>query len=376
MNCPNIPEIDLGEFGAVIKTSLMGRRYPLGGVMELTDRCNLNCVHCYINQPAGNCKARSSELTTDQIKSILKQAAEAGTLFMTFSGGEVFLRKDFLEIYTYAKTLGLLVSIFTNTTLITPKIADVLYEMPPRLIDITIYGASQETYEKLTRVPGSYQSCMRGISLLKERGIPFSLKTMLLTINKHELGKMQAMAESFGVRFRYDGTLWPRMDGSLTPFDYQIPVEELIAMDFEVPERYDEWIRLARDFSGYPVRAKKVFSCNGGVQSYNITSSGKMTFCTMVRKPTYNLQEMSFMEAWNKIGELRQLERQLDTPCQTCTLGALCTQCPGWSQAIHGDNETPVDFLCAIAHERKKQVDQFLRYNILVEKSEEAMRYE
>ena len=373
MSCPNIPEIDMGELGAAINAQTGGRRYPLSGMMELTDRCDLNCVHCYINQPAGSQQARSNELSTDQIKDILQKAAEAGTLFMTFTGGEVLLRQDFPEIYTYARRLGILVSIFTNATLITPEIADLLYEIRPHMVDITLYGATKETYEKVTRIPGSFNRCLRGISLLKERGIPFSLKTLLLTTNKHELPKMQSIAEEFGVSFRYDNTLWPRQDGGLEPFEHQIPVEELIAMDFEDPERRAEWVRLASDFSGFPVRAKKVFSCNGGVKSYHIDSAGKMCFCTMVRQPSYDLNEMSFMEAWEKIGELRDLNRQLITPCQSCTLGALCTQCPGWSQAIHGDNETPVDFICVLAHERKKHVDEFLRYNTV---SEEIMSYE
>ncbi|MDF1521017.1 MAG: radical SAM protein [Brevefilum sp.] len=376
MTCPNIPEIDLGDLGAAIHAQMKGRRYPLSGMMELTDRCDLNCVHCYINQPAGSIQSRSKELSTDQIKDILRQAVEAGTLFMTFTGGEVFLRQDFQEIYTYARRLGLLVTIFTNATLITPRIADLLDEIRPQMVEITLYGATKETYERVTRIPGSYDRCLNGINLLREKGIKFSLKTMLLNSNKHELAQMQAMAEEFGVSLRYDGTLWPRMDRGLAPFKQQIPVEEMITMDFEDPERREEWIRLARDFSGFTGREKYVFSCNGGVQSYHIDSAGNMCFCTMVREPAYSLGEMSFMEAWRKIGELRKLERQLSTPCQTCTLGALCTQCPGWSQAIHGDNESPVEFNCAMAHERKKQVDQFLRYNVLIEENEEALSYE
>ncbi len=374
MSCPHIPEIDMGDFGAAINAQTAGRRYPLSGMMELTDRCDLNCVHCYINQPAGSQEARAKELSTEQVKGMLDQAAAAGTLFMTFTGGEVFLRKDFPEIYIHARRLGMLVSIFTNATLITPQIADLLNDIRPHVVDITLYGATQETYEAVTRVPGSYARCMRGIRLLKERNIHFTLKTLLLTVNQHELAAMQALAEEFGVEIRYDNTLWPRQDGGLEPFDVQIPVEELIAMDFEDPERMEEWLRLARDFSGQFTRAENVFSCNGGVKSYHIDSAGRMCFCTMVRQPAYDLKAMSFVEAWEKIGELRQLKRQKTTPCQTCTLGALCTQCPGWSQAIHGDNETPVDFICALAHERKKQIDKFLRYNSVV--SEEVVSYE
>ena len=126
MDCSVLPELDLADWGSEIQKQLKGRRFPLTGMFELTDRCNLNCVHCYINQPAGNQVARSKELTTNQVKNILDQVAAAGCLFLTFTGGEVLLRPDFPEIYLHAKQLGILVSIFTNGTLFSQRVIDLL----------------------------------------------------------------------------------------------------------------------------------------------------------------------------------------------------------------------------------------------------------
>ncbi len=108
-------------------------------------------------------------------------------MWLLFTGGEIFARKDFLDIYTHAKKRGLLITLFTNGTQITPAIADYLADWRPFAIEITLYGRTRETYERLTRVPGSFDRCMRGIRLLKERGLPLKLKTVAVTINRHEM---------------------------------------------------------------------------------------------------------------------------------------------------------------------------------------------
>ena len=344
MDCATCPELNLDEWGEQLLAPLQGRRYPLGGMLELTERCNLACVHCYINQPAGSRLAQAGEMTTAQIAEILDQIADAGCLFLALSGGELLVRPDFAEIYRYARQRGMLVTLLTNGTLLTPHIADLLADSRPQAVEITLYGATPGTYEAVTQIPGSYARCRRGIELLLERGLPLTLKSVLLTINRHELAEMRAFAERLGVKFRYDGMLWPRLDGGKQPFDYRLSLEEMIALDREDPERQRAWAKAAESFSGQMVRAEYVYSCGAGLQSFHIDSAGRLSVCTMSRRPTYDLLQIGFPEAWEHLGALRQQKRRLDTPCRTCTVGALCTQCPGWSQAVHGDDETPVDF--------------------------------
>jgi len=370
MECSTFAELDLAEFGAVLQAQIKGRRYPLSGMFELTERCNLNCVHCYINQPASSQIARARELTTDQVKGILEQAANAGCLFLTLTGGEPLLRPDFIEIYLHARKLGILASIFTNGTMLTPQIADRLAEVRPPFIEITLYGATQETYEKVTRVPGSYQHCINGIELLKERGLPLFLKSALLTINHHELADMQAFADNLGVKFRYDGQMWPRLDGSKQPLEYQFSPEEMVAIDREDSERLKDVARLSQELSGKEMRGENLYICGGGLLSFYITAIGELKSCGMVRYPTYDLQKVPFKVAWERMGEIRLLKRQKESPCITCDLGALCQQCPAWSQAIHGDNETPVEFLCQLAHLRARLVN-----DIIIKVSEEVLTH-
>ncbi len=345
----------MDEWGESLVAPLNNARYPLSGSIDLTERCNLNCVHCYINQPV-TCKAcREKELSTDQVKSILEKITEAGCLFLVLTGGEPLLRPDFSEIYIHAKRLGLLVTLFTNATLLTPKIADLLAAYRPHMVEITMYGATEKTYEAVTRVPGSFKRFMHGLDLLRERKIRFALKSIVVTLNKHELPEMRAIAESFGTEFRYDGSIYPRLDGDQTPFLYRLSVDDMLEMDQEYPKRAEEWLVKAAEFKGQLIRSEYVYNCGAGLRNFHINHEGKLSICTMVRTPLNNLKSMDFYEAWNNLGELRRKKRQLHTICETCTVGALCGQCPAWSLLVHGDDETPVEFVCQLGKMRARK---------------------
>ena len=352
MDCSVLEEVFIDDWNQGILDKLKGKRYPFGGLFELTDRCNLGCVHCYINQTAGCTQARESELTTGEVKGILDQLVKAGVFSLTFTGGEVFLRQDFLEIYLYAKKIGLLVSIFTNGTLITPKIADVLAEYRPRLMEITLYGGTKETYEKVTGVPGSYNRCVKAIDMIFDRNILLYLKSIILTINASELSMMQNFAKERNLPFRYDGLIWPRLDMTEKSYKYRLNQEELVALDNGDSERMAEWKRIYQSFGGFKTRAEKTFNCGAGLRSFHIDSNGRLSACSMARNPNYDLRTMTFHDAWERIGEIRSYKRELITICRSCEMGGLCNQCPGWSQLVHGDDETPVNFICELAHLR------------------------
>jgi len=362
MDCSIIPELEFGEWGSEMQTRLQGRRYPLSGLLELTDRCNMSCVHCYINQPASSQSARSTEMTTEQVKYVLEQAAEAGCLNLILTGGEILARPDFIEIYRYARRQGILVGLFTNATLITPGLADLFVTERPQFIDITLYGATKETYESITRVPGSYDRCVQGIDLLVERHLPVFLKTSLITKNRLELDAIREFAAQRGLKYRFDPQVWPRLDGSQQPFNYQLSINEILELDAKDPERQQEWIKMADQFGSVATRSNMVFTCGAALQLFHIDSMGRLSGCTMYRNPAYSLLEMSFNEAWERLGEIRKLKRKQDNQCRTCELGGICSVCPGWSQAVHGDNESSIDFLCELAHARAKQIEKW-QYN-------------
>jgi len=145
-------QLRYADFSSRVHRQSAALRIPLSGSIEVTRRCPLHCVHCYNNLPAGD-GARSKELSYKQHRRILDEVADAGCLWLLYTGGEIFQRNDFLDIYTYAKKKGLLLTLFTNGVLITDSIADYLAEWPPFSIEITIYGSTRETYERVPNPP-------------------------------------------------------------------------------------------------------------------------------------------------------------------------------------------------------------------------------
>jgi len=348
------------EFSAQWHGRMVRERVAADASIEVTRRCPLKCAHCYNNLPMDDQAARRGELTADEHKRILDDLAEAGCLWILYTGGEIFARADFLDIYTYAKQKGFLVTLFTNGTLITPRIADHLAQWRPFAIEITLYGATKETYEQLTGIPGSYEHCMRGIHLLLERHLPLSLKTVAVSINRHEIGAMKKLAEGFGVPFKFDGMMNPRVDCSQSPLAVRLQPWEIVKMDLEDPGRVAEWRRFAARFNG-PAPADKsdeVYQCGGGIIGLNIDPAGGMSICSLSEREKYDLRRGTFREGWDHfLGGVRRKKITRVTKCTACEIKSMCGMCPANAELEEGDPESPVDFLCHVAHLRAEALE-------------------
>jgi radical SAM protein with 4Fe4S-binding SPASM domain len=349
------------EFSLDLHNKTAPLQLPVNGTIEVTDRCPLTCVHCYNNLPMNDSAARAREMTTAELKRVMDELAELGCIWLLLSGGEIFARHDFLELYTYAKTKGFIVTLFTNGTMITERIADYLVEYPPFAIEITLYGATKETYEKLTGIPGSYEKCFRGIKLLLDRGLPLKLKTVAVSINVHELGMMQGIAEGLGLEFKFDGMMNPRIDCSQSPLAVRLTPAEIVALDLEDPTRVSEFRRVAADFIPAPPPEGDpgtVYNCGGGVNSFAIDPYGNMTICVLSHVDEYNVKDGSVREGWeNFLRTVRKKKATRITKCTRCALKSFCGSCAANAELEEGDPEAPVDFLCRVAHLRADVFD-------------------
>ena len=229
-------QLAYGDFSADVHQHYKGQRLPLQVSIEVTRRCPLECLHCYNNLPMGDMEAKRRELTKEEHFRVLDELVEMGCFWILYTGGEIFARKDFLEIYTYAKQKGFLITLFTNGTIMTEEIADYLAQWPPFAIEITLYGRTRETYEALTAIPGSYDRCLRGIKLLKERNLPLKLKTVATSVNKHEVLAMRQFVKELGLEFKCDGQINPRIDCSQSPLAIRLTPEEVVALDMSDPK--------------------------------------------------------------------------------------------------------------------------------------------
>ena len=347
-------QVNYGEFTHAVHQRIK-ERVPLDVTLEITHRCPLTCAHCYNNLPMADREAAACELSLDEYKRLLDELHDLGTFWILFSGGEPFARKDFLDIYTYAKQKGFLITIFTNGTILTAAIADHLAEYPPFAIEITLYGHTRETYERLTGVEGSYERCLRGIKLLRERNLPLKLKTVPTSINKHEVLDMQRFAAQLGVEFKYDALINPRTDCSQSPLGVRLRPDEVVALEFSEPKRMSEYRRLleADLASGPPQLSDDLYFCGGGMTSCAIDPYGRMSICVISHQDHYNVRDGSFVEGWNKgLLAIRLKKRRRLTKCNSCQIQSLCGMCPANGELESFDPESPVEFLCEVAHLR------------------------
>ena len=345
------------DFSARLHETVRAGRIPVNVTVEVTRRCPLSCAHCYNNLPMADVAARDAELTTAEHHRLLDELAAAGCLWLLYTGGEVFARRDFLDIYTYAKRRGFIVTLFTNGTLLTPGIADTLVEYRPFAIEITLYGRTRETYERLTGVPGSYDRCLRGIALLKERGLPLTVKTVAVALNVHEVGAMKEFVEAdLGLPFRFDSMMTPRIDCSQSPLEVRLTPEEIVGLDLADPARRREWQDFSCQFVGpqqAPGHEDEVYHCGGGVNSFSVGPTGLMSICVLSHRDTYDLRTGSLEEGWRHfLARVRARKITRVTKCTSCHLKTVCGMCPANAELEAGDPETPVEFLCHVAHLR------------------------
>ena len=350
--------LSYGEFSLALHQKVADQRAPIAGTIEVTRRCPLRCVHCYNNLPLGDREAARNELTYEEHCRIVDEISGAGCLWLLYTGGEIFLRRDFLDIYTYAKKKGLIVSLFTNGVLLTPEVADRLVEWRPFSIEITLYGRTEETYERITGIPGSFERCMRGIRLLLARGLPLELKTMAMSLNKHEIWEMKRFVEEeLGLRFKFDAMISARIDCAQNPLAFRLSPEEVVEFDQGDPRRMAEWGRFCDRFGGPvhpPDQLDRLYHCGAGVNSFGIDPYGKLSIC-MLSNGAYDLRRGRFRAGWEgHLFHLRKKKITRQTKCLSCEIKAMCGMCPANGELENGDPEEPIEFLCQVAHLRAK----------------------
>ena len=351
---------------------MKGKRSLISFDLEVTARCNNNCRHCYINLPARDRKAREKELSFEEIKSIVDEAVSLGALWCLVTGGEPLLREDFFDIYLYLKRKGLLVSVFTNATLIREEHIRLFKRYPPRDIEVSVYGVTKETYERVTRRPGSFAAFIRGLNLLLGSGIKVRLKAMALCSNVSELPEIARFCrEKTKDYFRFDPFLHLRFDGNLARNEEikseRLSSEEIVALERSDPERFQALERgcdklIVPEFSR--VVCNHLFHCGAGSGSFSLGCNGLFRLCSSLWHPdcVYDLTKGSLTDAWHnfipRVRDMRSERREFLQKCRGCPLINLCMWCPAHAYLETGELDAPVDYFCKVAHARAEALQK------------------
>lgn len=336
-------------------------------MLEMTPRCNNNCVHCYINKPKADAEVQGRELSLQQIKTIIDEAASLSVLWVLLSGGEPLLRPDFKDIYLYLKQKGMLVTIFTNASLITDDIAAVLKRYPPREVEVTVYGVTEKTHKRVTR-ENTFIATMEGIDRLLGGGYPVTLKTTVMKSNVQELDNIKKFCEAHTAEtFRYDPILQLRLDGDPTKNNRiqqeRLSPDQIVDLERKDTKRLGLLQKTCRELNDAKRENErnplKVFKCGAGRTSCVVGYDGRLTLCSSLRpeKYGYDLLKGSLADGWNnfvpKIMGLKSNRDEFISRCGNCDLHNLCSWCPAHADLETGQIDSPVEYFCQIAKKRR-----------------------
>jgi len=314
-----------------------GERAPMSAMLEIADRCNEVCVHCYQVQ------GQKGELPTDDWRRVLDELAEMGVLFLTLSGGEVTLRKDFLELVAHARKRGFAVKIFTNGLSMTRELAAALAELAVQEVQISLYSPRPEVHDWVTRVPGSYEKTIDGVRWLREHEVAVVLKTPLMSFNVGDRHDYVALARELGVDFMLEPALDPREDGDRDPQRFSISTEEWKAV--QVDERLGR-----KSQRGGPLEPKLDASpCGACSVGIHVEPNGEVRPCAQLDVPVGNVTREGVARAWKdspRANEIRELRWRHHHGCRDCDLQPYCKRCYANARREAGDALGPYRSAC------------------------------
>ena len=361
------------EFMDGLRRRIAKDRIPCTGSMEPTHRCNLKCVHCYLGDRRTHHAVGTRELTTSEWLRIIDEMADAQCLELLITGGEPLLRDDFAEIYTRARERGILTAVFTNATLLDDRIAALMADLPPTLVEASIYGASPETHDRVTGVRGSFERAMAGVHRLLDRKVKTGLKTILMTVNVHEYHAMEKLAESLGCSWRLDSAVFPCLPGS----DHRSPapccgvvaeddalraaeraplelrVDPQVAVDIECSN--DRRVTALRDaYRRFQKRgvSPQLYTCGAGLTGFHIDPYGFLQPCVLTPGYRCSVLERGFASAWQVIGRVREVPAPADHECNRCDKQPICSGCPALFDLENGASHIKSKYLCEVAQLR------------------------
>ncbi len=343
------------DFAEKLCKSVDGPR-PLGVQIELTHRCNFDCIHCY-------CRGAKvgTELTAGEWEGVIDQLHDAGCMWLTLTGGEPLLHGGFWDIYAHARNRGFLVTVFTNGSLLSKGAIERLAAAPPYSIEITLHSVSQGTFEAITQVPGSFPGVMRAVEETAAAGLPLTLKAVGLKENRTEIGAIKAFSERLleKKKFKFDSFITPALDGDKTPCRHRLSADEIVELEDSDPDMRAQREREFEQDSPVSREPEYKYRCNSWFRQSHIDPYGRLKFCYLTDKYSTDLRKRSFVEGFfERVSAILEERYASDSKCIRCDLKEHCHHCPARAFLETGDEEAPVPHYCELARVKKDRTER------------------
>lgn len=349
-----LPTMEYGEFSRTVHDRSARQHRVIKAQLELTYRCNLHCRHCYTD-PYNDQAWFARELTLPEFTRLLGEMAELGILWLNLTGGEIFTHPHFWKLYDLAYGKGFLLQLYTNGTLFTHATIERLRRSPPFSIDISCHSVDEAAFDWFTQVPGSFRAFLRGIALLKDSGLPFTIRTKAMNWNKDELPAIRQFVESLGLRFGWTTALSPRLNGDLSSLELRLAPKDIAALAHSPDDGDEEPCSAVADLSG--PHTDRLYRCGCGTDTIHISAWGEVGTCTMEYEHRVSLRDHSLKDAIAAVFQaVRSCRYRSDSPCRTCRVYAFCDKKPSAARWEYGDPEAPISYDCDVALARAESL--------------------
>ena len=336
---------------------------PLSGTFELTPCCNMACKMCYVRKTKEEQEAISPLRTVEEWIQLGEQAKQAGMLYLLITGGEPFLYPGIQEVLKRLHYMGLIISINTTGTLIDDQTIEWLKECPPSRFNITLYGASDETYERLCGNPKGFTQAKRAIQLLKEAGFSVKVNYSVTPYNVNDMEDIFAFASEEQLVLQATSYMFPpvRRDATMIGMNDRFVPEEAAyqaARITALTDGYQNFLErmekqaplslpdeLEEDCPQLEAEGDKI-RCRAGKCSFWITWEGNMLPCGIFpNEGTDNVFDLGFEKAWENVRE-KTREIRLPAKCKECELKTQCKACAAMVITESGDFHTVPEYRC------------------------------
>lgn len=324
---------------------------PLSGTFELTPQCNMNCKMCYVHATP-----TAPLASTAQWLELGEKARDAGMLYLLLTGGEPFMYPDFRGVMEGLHKLGLVITLNSNGTLIDENVISWLKNCPPVRVNISLYGASDETYEKLCGNPKGYTQVTKAIDLLQNAGISVKLNCSLTPYNAADLPEMVRFAQEKGLFLQVAAYMFPpvRRDAALVGQNDRFTPEEAAYY-----MAYGDYLTLGTEkflekaAPAYPedsCAAPDGIRCRAGKCSFWVTWQGQMMPCGMFPVAgSPNVFETAFADGWTQVRAYAASIR-LPEKCAGCSVKDDCHACGAMVITESGCFDKVPQYRCDMMH--------------------------
>lgn len=331
-----------------------GLQRPVSGCLELTPLCNMRCGMCYVRLSREEMAEKGEARTAEDFLALAGQMEKAGVLYLLLTGGEPLLFPGFQTLYLDLKRRGIVLTVNTNGTLIDENWADFFARNKPRRVNITLYGASEETYERLCHTRGGFAKTVNAIRLLRERGVAVKINGSATRLNRQDMGEIYRLGRELDAPVHMDCYMLPGLHERDLPGRLQTRLDpagaaeaELYALKAELEgDAFPQYVqRMLSQIEGEEKEYPAGISCLAGNCSFMVDWRGQMRPCVSLTEPSAPVFDMGFEAAWQEIS--RSAKRLLvNEKCVRCRLRPVCKTCAAAAKLESGEYDGLSDYLC------------------------------